>query len=502
MATLEASRPKHGRPYYLVRNLGRKIWGRPVGRVMAVTAPLLLLAFWFLGRGLLNPWLVALRRQSPALCAAFASLGLVAAARGLRSHRPWLGGALMAGVGLAWMGVALAPGHVFRDLSLYGAWRSMERHPLERLPLTRHERIYPLSMVTRIVEDRLTQSHYTVSPFEMQMDGEQLTWVAQETPAGLVNTLALTDVRGLVQVAASSVTVDVQHHDVDFAYGRDLLLIKDLGHFVLPNQLGLLDLFDKQLDSEDLSFRLDDQGRWVMVMAVVDWDGIFPFCVPRFGGVFVCPQRGHGPIRWVEPEEIESVPFLRDQNWVPELVTTFYAESWKFHEGLWGWLRNRGVTKITSIPEDTAQQPFAVYFEDVPGGDGIYQFFALEPDGKSAGISKMLLFDPRGYQRTPPVHYYDFEAHGIELVGPARIAETIKASDIHADWRQDGSGTFVIAESRPFIQERQGRREFRWFNSVVTQRQGSGQPRVVLADPGSLEVRWLDPGQVQDLLRD
>ena len=89
---------------------------------------------------------------------------------------------------------------------------------------------------------------------------------------------------------------------------------------------------------------------------------------------------------------------------------------------------------------------------------------------------------------------------GEELVGPARIAETIKASDIHADWKQQGTGTLVIAESRPLINDRARKREFHWFNSVVTHPQGSGQPRVVLADPKTLQVEWLEPPAVQKLL--
>lgn len=489
----------HGPVYYLFRNLGRMIWGNKIARTAVTAGPFVALVVIWLARALCNPYLVAVRRQSPAIVTALISLAVVALAQSfVKAAGPrWFVTGLVAAF---WIAVATSPYGLFHNLSLYGCWRAMEKHELRRLPVTHHERIYPLSMVSRIVEDRLTQSHFTVSPFEMQMDKGQLYWVAQKTPAGMINTMALENVTGLVQVAASSVAVDIQHHKVEFEYGRDLFFIRDLGHYVLPRQLGFLDIFDKELDREDLAFRVDDQGRWVMVMAVIDWDGIFPFCIPTFGGVFICPQKGHGDVRWVKPAEMATIPYLRGQNLVPETLTKYYAESWKFNQGLSGYLRNQGVTKITSIPEDTAQQPFAVYFKDVNGQDGLYQFFALEPDGKSAGLSKMLLFDPQGYKETPVAYYYDFEAKGEELVGPARIAETIKASDIHVDWKQAGTGTFVIAESRPLIKDRGGKREFHWFNSVVTHQQGSGQPRVVLADPRSLRVDWLEPSSVQKLL--
>lgn len=488
----------HGPLYYIARNLTRKLRAHRLGRALLVGVPVTLLAGIVLARPLAGPYLVALRRQSPAfVTAALATLALVLAwTRGGRRARALVTG----GVTLLGAGILAYPGDFFRDLSLYGCWRSLERRELSRLPLTRHERIYPLSLVSRIVEDRVTESHFAVSPFEMQLRDGELYWVAQKTPTGRVNEVTLRDVTGLVQVAASSVDVEIRHHAVDFPYGRDLMLPKDLGRFVLPRELGWLDGFDKELDVEDLSFHQDERGEWVMVMAVIDWDGIFPYCVPRFGGVFVCPQRGKGDVRWLAPAEIAAVPWLREQNLVPEAISQFYAESWKFNRGLLGWIQNEGVTKITSIPEDTAQQPFAVYFSDVEGHDGVYQFFALEPHGKSAGLSKMLLVDPRGHQATPPVFVYDFEARGEELVGPARIAETIKASDIHVDWRQRTGGTFVIAESRPYIKDVAGTRRFRWFNSLVTRAQGSGQPRVVLADPVDLSVAWLEPGEVQALL--
>lgn len=489
--------PEHGVLYYVVRNLGRKARASRLGRALALLAGGLGLLGLYLARSLANPYLVAVRRQSPALVLAMGCALLVVATR-RRGPALRLGGL---GLVLAtWLGILAYPGSFFRDLSRYGAWRSMERHELARLPVTDHERIYPLSLVGRIVEDRTSQSEIAVSPFEMQLRGETLYWVAQKTPVGRVAHLTLEDVGGLVQVEASSVEVKIQHHEVDFPYGRDVALVKDLGRFVLPRQLGLLDSFDKELDREDLSFHQDAEGRWVMVMAVVDWDGVFPYCVPRFGGVFVCPQEGQGEVRWVAPEEIPELSWLREQNLVPEGVSQFYAEAWAFQRGLWGWASNEGVTKITSIPEDTAQQPFAVFFRDVAGRDGIFQFFALEPEGRSAGLSKMLLVDPRGHQAVPPVYFYDFEARGQELVGPARIAETIRASDIHVDWQASEGGTFVIAESRPFIKEVDGVRKFRWFNSVVTRSQGSGQPRVVLADPVSLAVDWLEPGALEALL--
>ena len=496
------SEPVHGPLYYLCRNLGRLIWSNRITKKIVVGAPPVLCTFIYFASALSNPIMVEIRKRSPAIVTALMSFAVVLALHtwAARWHRVrrLITGSIM----IFWLAVMLSPDSFFHNLSLYGAYLEMDRHELTRLPLTQHERIYPLSMVTHIVHDRLTQSHFTVSPFETYVDpNERLWWIAQKTPAGLVNTVSLQDVSGLVQVATSSTTVDIQHHAVDFKYGRDLFILRDLGHYVLPHKLSFLDIFDKELDRDDITYVKDAQGRWVMVMAVIDWDGIWPFCVPRFGGVFVCPQRDQGEIRLYAPDEIAKTPWLRSQNLVPELITTFYAESWKFNQGFGGWIRNQGVTKITKIPEDTAQQPFTLYMKDVGGHDGLFHFFALEPAGRSAGLSKILLFDASGSTASPAAYVYDLEARGEELVGPARIAETIKASDIHVNWKEkSGYGSFIIAESRPLIRDHDGKRLFHWFNSVITEQQGSGQPRVVLADPKSLAVEWLEPAAVQKLV--
>lgn len=491
---------EHGPLFYLFRNLGRKIWARPILRKVVCFGPFVLLIVIYCASAFSNPVMVSLRKQSPAIITGLMSLALVAAVQSYVS-RAWPRRLVTLCVVAFWVGVAASPYSFFYNVSLYGAFLSIDRHELAKLPVTTHERIFPLSLVNRIVEDRLTQSHFTISPFEIMQDKGQLYWVAQKTPSGVIDKATLKDVTGLVSVGASNINVEIEHHKVDFPYGRDLFILKDLGHYVLPHKLGFVDIFDKELDRDDVTYMRDDKGQWVMVMAVIDWDGLWPFCIPKFGGAYVCPQRGQGEVRLVSPEEIAQIPWLREQNLVPETLTTFYADSWKFNQGLWGWLRNQGVTKITKIPEDTAQQPFCVWVKDLGGHDGMFQFFALEPAGTSAGLSKVLLFDPRGLSAMPPVWVYDLEAKGEELVGPARIAETIKSSDIHVNWKEkSGYGSFIIAESRPLVRDRNGKREFHWFNSVITEQQGSGQPRVVLADPKTLSVEWLEPAQVQKLV--
>jgi hypothetical protein len=496
------SEPEHGPLYYLFRNVFRMFWKHKAIRVAVQASPFVLMAALYLGRAFANPKLVVLRQHSPMLITILFT-GIVMALpwtlRSLKGLRKVVTVAVIA----MWIVLWALPFDPFRELSLYYGHTLLDKRPLEKLPLTDNERIYPLSLVKRIVEDRMTQSHVSIAPFEMLREKEELSWVAQKTPAGAINQMTLEEVSGLVKVAASSVTVNIEHIPVKFPYGRDLFFLQDLNRYLLPRKLGFLDIFDKQIDQDDVTFVKDDKGKWVAVVSVIDWDGLFPFCIPRFGGVFVCPQKGEGDIRYYSPEEIAQTPHLRDQNLLPEDISSFYAEGWKFNQGFMAWVRNRGVTKITTIPEDTAQQPFSVFFRGVEGRDGLFQFFALEPEGKSSGLSKMLLFDPSGSSHTPVAYVYDFDAKNEELVGPERIAETIKSSDLHADWKQrNGTGTFIIAESRPYIKDVAGHRVFRWFNSIITDKQGSGLPLVVLADPKTLKVEWFESGAIKKLMDD
>jgi hypothetical protein len=496
-----AGAPEHGPLYYVCRNLGRILWSYRAVRGAVRASPFVLLPSFWLGRAFLQPYLVALRRSSPQLVALALSVVVVAAAVRLGRGRPGLARGIAVLVAAAWIGLVVLPVDPFREMSLYAGYRSLDRRVLARLPLTDDERVYPLAMIARIVGDRLTESHFTVSRFELMRRGRELYWVAQKTPSGNVNRLSLEPIPGLIQVPASATSVDIRHIEARFAYGRDVMWFQELARYVLPRRLSFVDLFDKEIDPDDVTYMIDDSGNWVQVVAVIDWDGVFPAVVPRFAGVFVCPQEGRGDIQFLAPDRIAAAPFLQKQNLLPEVVSSFYAEAWKFNQGLSGWLRNRGVTKITTVPEDANQQPFTVHFRDVDGNDGLYQFFALEPAGPSSGLSRMLLFEPWGHRREVTAYVYDFEERRESLVGPARIAETIKGSDLHADWKQKtGGGTFVIAESRPYIKERGGRRTFRWFNSIITDSHGSNLPIVVLADPRSLRVEWYEGDRIKALL--
>ncbi|MBI4862297.1 MAG: DUF423 domain-containing protein, partial [Candidatus Riflebacteria bacterium] len=365
----------HGPLYYLCRNLARMVWQYPAARTAVKVLPVVGLVALYLLRFLLYPVFVAVRQRSPTIVGVALALLIIGLTRRFAPRRRWLTlGSMLLAAGVCLV-LLLAPVDIVRELSLYVAYNAVDRRPLTRLPLTIKERVYPLTMVDRIVEDRLTGSHYDVSKFEMMRHQNRLYWTAQKTPVGLVNRASLEDVQGVVRVDAGSVAFEMKHFDVKFAHGRDMPLMKDLVHYALPRELSLVDLFDKQIDSHDVTYIQTDGGDWVQVVALIDWDGIFPFTYPRFGGVFVVPERDKGSIRLYRPEEIEKVPFLKDQNLLPEAISDFYAEAWKFNQGFWGWFRRRGITKITQIPEDTNPQPFTVYFKDVAGQEGMFQFY-------------------------------------------------------------------------------------------------------------------------------
>lgn len=484
---------------YLAPNLARAIWKRRAGRVAILSSIVTLSAGLYVLRSLLYPLLIALRPHTPVIVGLLlTTVVVIVLGRALAGRRRvfWGVTSLLA---LAWALLLGLPFNVPRELSRWYGFTMLEKIELTELPLTARERVLPLSMIEGIAIDRATGSDLRIEQFKLIDYDGALYWIAPETPVGLVDRLTLREIRGLVRMEASTMDVEAKHFDVDFAYGRGLLRPRDLLRTTLPNRLGLLDLFDKEIEQEVRYVQIN-VDTFVQVVALTDWEGLFPFAIPTFGGVFVINAHGEQDIRFYTPAEIASVPYLQGQNLLPEKVSHFYAESWTYNQGLWGWLRNRGRTEITQIPEDTNPQPFTVYFRDVRGEEGLYQFYALEPEGHGTGLSKILLFEPRGHRSACRVYYFDFTARGQSMVGPARIAETIRGSDLHAHWKQKSEGTFVISESRPYIKERDGKRTFRWFNSIVTRAKGSNLPLVVIADPDSLEVEWHEGDALRRLL--
>lgn len=397
----------------------------------------------------------------------------------------------------------------FNILNKSAAVNNLVVKDLEYLPLTDKERIYPYETILKIARDKITSSDYTVEHFEMVYDNqkEDLVWNAEKSPSGNINKLAR-NVQGVVTLNATSDQILKNEENVEFNYGRKLKWFNSL-NYILPKMLNPLDYFDKTID-DNVRLIKDSNGEWIQVVGVTDWEGIWPSVYPKFAGVFVVKQKsdkydevtimntdffvptGDNPeIKFYTPEEIKGIEYLKNQNLVPSEITRFYAKAWTFKNGIGNFfIKKKGLTKITKISEERNQQPFTVYFNDVKTKaenpqKGLYQFYALEPRGANTALSDILLFDPRGTSSDIIVYNYNTHKNKLNLLGPERIAKTIKDSDKHLDW-----SNFIIAESRPFIREIDGVRKFYFFNSIIAKEAASAKPTIAIADPDKLDVFW------------
>lgn len=403
----------------------------------------------------------------------------------------------------------------FEYLNKSITFKQIEVKELEYLPLSTKDRIYPYQTILNIAKDKITSSEYTVENFELIYDikKDTLQWNAEKSPLGKTNKL-VKNVDGIVTINASSDQIEKNEYNTNFHYGRKLTWFNSLD-YILPKHLNIFDYFDKTLDDNVKLIQMEN-GEWVQVVAVINWDGIWPAVYPKFHGVYVIHEINekygsvnflntdfkvpvsNPEIEFLTPEDIKKTSYLQNQNLVPEEITNHYVSSWNFKNGIMNYLfTKKDLTKVTAIEEELNKQPFTIWFDDVKSIDnnettnGIFQFYALEPMGTNKGLSNILLFDTHGYNEKVIVYNYDFSKKKLSLLGPQRISETIKDSDKHIDW-----SSFIIAESKPFIKIVNNERKFFYINSVISKKSASAKPTIVIADPDKLNVKWFNGNNI------
>lgn len=411
--------------------------------------------------------------------------------------------------------------NIFYMLNKQQTFNQIRSIELQELPLTKFERIYPYETILKIAKDKISSSEYTVENFELvyNKDKESLTWNAEKTPLGKINKLA-TNVNGVVSIEIDKDVVDKKEFNVSFNYGRKLSWFNSLD-YILPKHLSLFDYFDKTID-DNVRLIQKENGEWVQVVAVINWEGIWPSVYPKFHGVYVIEQISdkynnvsflntdlkipisNPNINFLTPKEIEKTSYLKNQNLVPEEITKHYASSWAFKNGIWNYLvTKKDLTKISDNEEDNSsnKQPFTIWFEDITfekaKHSGLFQFYALEPIGENKALSEILLFDSHGYTTDVLVFNYNLFKNKKNLLGSQRIMETIKDSDKHIDW-----SSFKVTESRPFIRDVKGVRKFYFFNSVISKTVASAKPTVVITDPDTLDVYWFNGNDINKQIED
>ena len=470
-------------------------------KVKFVLLLLLSLALLFFTRALWQPALIAIRLHlAPVL---FMLLGLSIGSAICVKRRYWTGSILMV-LSLV-MGILAFPfdSGIRNYLALWWHYGGIEQKELEVLPLTRYERIHPRNAVQTLAREGISDVHEVSAP-EFVRDGDDYIWSMAIEPAFAIRRLTGT-VEEVIRVPADKVALNFSgdnRYKVDFFSSEGMLAARDTRKAVV-NRFGPWRFMNYK--PGQVRYIRNDEGKWVQMVSLVRWKGFF---LPRpvFGGVVVIEQGSGadevtksvftGAGKWIRPEEIPEHKFLLNQNVIPETVSRFTAQSYRFSRGFLSPMPgyHRGDIRIPDLPGDYNDQPFTGYFE-VGDKASLYHYFALEPfQADKQGLNTSLFVPADGQGVTYVFRHYEKKQ---SLTGVSAIVSKVMESRKNYDWSRNSA-----AEQRPFIRDVGGKRRFFWLTSVVTHKDGGdteggnfivgAAPDITLTDAEYKTVVWVD----------
>jgi hypothetical protein len=399
-------------------------------------------------------------------------------------------------------------------LALYYHFNSIEKVELAELPVTGFERIQPWNSVkTLIDQEALNETQSATDPHFIRRTDGRFDFTSAIGPSPRYPFQRLT--YNMTEILSVSATKSLDfsrdnRHDVNFDVGESLLFSKKVESAAVKKFSPWKFL---SYSPDEVRFLEDADGNWVQVVSLIKWKG-FLFPRPVFGGVMVIPQRkpGFGEVvkrvylgkgEYIAPEEIPEYPWLEGQNLVPDRVTRFTAESFRFDEGFLAPFPglHEGDIRIPDLPDDRNPMPFYAWFNfdgvSRRADNQLYAYFGLEPYSKKQGLNMSLFIPGDGDDR---VFYYDHAEKGSGLSGSSAVPAKIKESRKNYDWAVN-----VPVESRPFIRDIGGERRFFWLTTVVTKVTegedgfiGGSNPEVTLTDAVRSKVVWLDDISAED----
>lgn len=486
--------------YWLARNIGgalKRFAFRHKLKFFLTLVILLTLAYVF--RAWLHPALISVRLYFAPVFLAL--LGAIAGSA-VWAKKKYLAGATLMVLSLAFGILTFSPFSGVRHyLALYFHYKSHPHSDLEQLPLTRYERIHPRNAVQTLAREGISDVQEVSAP-EFVRDGDDYVWSMAIEPAFTVRKLT-GKVEEVMRVPADKVALNFSgenRFEVEFFSGEEMLAARNTRTAVI-NGLNPW----KFLNYEPVQVRYvrNDEGEWVQMVSLVRWKGFF---LPRpvFGGVVIIGQgAGVGKVfqsmavgagEWIPPGKIAKHEYLLNQNVLPEKVSRFTAESYRFSQGFLSPMPgyHRGDIRIPDLPGDFNDQPFTGYF-DTGESAKLYHYFALEPfqDDKQ-GLNTSLLVPADGQGETLVYRHYEKEQ---VLTGVSAIVSKVMESRKNYDWTRNSA-----AEQRPFIRDIAGKRRFFWLTTVVTHKDEDkggdfivgAAPDITLTDAEYKTVVWVD----------
>lgn len=467
-----------------------------------IVLAIVLLALLLMSRAYLQPFIVLARLHVVPLL--LGGLGLLGA------NWLWLRGSRLLGLLAGVLSVAfvvlffsVASGPRLY-LALWWHYHFTEHSDIDQLPLTDHERIHPHRAVYTLAREGITEVHDVSNP-DFVRDGEDYKWTMALEPAFLVPRIMGT-VNQVMSVPADRPALNFSgenRNEVSFSTGEGMIGPSNTLYAVIKR-------FDPwryfNYEPTHVRYIRDDAGEWVQVIPLIRWKGwLLPR--PTFGGVVVIRQKESavdgmstfltGAGEWIKADEIGDYAYLRGQNIVPEQVSIFVAESFRFTHGFFSPMPGYhiGDIRVPNLSGDQNEQPFTCYF-DFGDKAKLYQYFALEPfQTDKQGLNTSLFVPADGIGPTLAYRHYDREE---ALTGVSAIIAKVMESRKHYDWSQNSA-----AEQRPVIRDIDGKRRFFWLTTVVTRKEGEGsagtdfiagaEPEITLTDANYKTVVWVNP---------
>ncbi|MBI2056205.1 MAG: hypothetical protein HYT37_02400 [Candidatus Sungbacteria bacterium] len=407
---------------------------------------------------------------------------------------------------------------------------------LEELLLTGHERIQPLHSIYSLANEKMDQNESPSIPDTVRI-GKEYRWTMAVEPTYAHR--ALSGVHELFNVSVTTPSPDFSKEgsrvEVDFPTGEGLLF----GRNSFTATIKTLSLWWRYWNYEptDVAYVTDENGEWVQLVSLVRWKGIF-FPRPEFGGVQVIRQIStqyekenkipnflefisqdislmlFGVGEWIPPEEIGKHTFLVGQNVLPQMVSRYIGNSFRFQNGFFAPfpLSHKGDIRIPDLLDDINPQPFATFFY-LPDREGaLCHYLSLEPyDPDKQGTNTSLFIPTDG---SGPIYVYKHFRKGRDLLGVSTIATKVMDSKKLYNWEKHRP-----VEHRPFIKLIDGKPRFFWLTTIVTKKDdetieaetsgtekipnlnrkfiAGANPEIALTDGVTGEPIWVDPAALQ-----
>jgi hypothetical protein len=392
---------------------------------------------------------------------------------------------------------------VYKYLSLYVHYSSINKIELNEIPETDFERIQPINSIkTLINQEGLSETEDATMPKFVRGENGRYEFTCGVGPAKEYKVQQLTkNIYEVIHVPAdlpSPVFSKKYRDDVTFNVGELLLFSKKTTNAV-TKKFSFLQYLNYETSSP--IYIKNDKKEWLQVVPLVKWKGII-FPRPVFGGVMVVKELGNGDSYFsrvlfgkgifYSPEDLHELPELMGQNLIPEKVAKFIAESFRFSNGFLAPLPmyHEGDIRIPALPNDVDPQPFTTFFK-IAGEEKLYNFFGLEPyqeDKKGLSLSLFIPGDTDG-----KVYYIDHRSSKQSFIGSSAISAKIIESKKNYDWTKN-----YPAESRPFIRIVDGKSRFFWLSTIVTKAGkkegdyiGGSIPEITLTDAIHGKVVWI-----------